>query len=326
MEAFNMKELLEEKFEDDPIYKEVQILNLEKELYTDKILNMHPETTYSTVEAGKIVGRPDSTIRNYFRSDLIDYIQPEKMGKFYRLNYISVFKFQMILTLIDKGGKSLNDIAYATGLRASSMASFSKINKKSEDTNNNQSLQNFSDGAQIEERLNNMERLMAYLKLKTDHGDQLRQLQGIEYEIQLAERDLKLLDNELSLLDARQETKFFEHKHNTILDYSLRKTIETKTPKNQGFFASLFSKKNEDHVSADEILKDARQKADAENSHEDDYELQREDIEKQINAIQEKLKSLNAKKDQLEDLTGETNSKLLAFNQINALENSNEEG
>ncbi|RHW35970.1 hypothetical protein D1B31_17935 [Neobacillus notoginsengisoli] len=117
MEA-GMKELLLKEFEKDAIYRMAVLNGLEQSLFPDGILSMHQEMTYSTVEAGRIIKRSDSTIRNHFRSDLVDYIQPEKFGKFYRMNYKSIFKLHLIFLLMEKAGKTSVDLLAELGMEA----------------------------------------------------------------------------------------------------------------------------------------------------------------------------------------------------------------
>lgn len=60
-----MKELLVGEFEKDPIYRMAILIGLESSLFTEGILSMHVEMTYSTVEAGKIIERSDSTAASF---------------------------------------------------------------------------------------------------------------------------------------------------------------------------------------------------------------------------------------------------------------------
>ena len=110
MEEKDMKTVLTQEFHDDPIYKLALLNKLDDYLFTEGILSMHQESTYSTVETGRIIERSDSTIRNHFRSDLLDYIAPEKFGKYYRLNYKSVFRLQLIFILMEKASKTSVDL------------------------------------------------------------------------------------------------------------------------------------------------------------------------------------------------------------------------
>lgn len=116
-----IKRKLIEEFKDDPIYKMVEFYGLVDELFTEGILglNMDDKNTYSTTEAAKILDRPDSTIRNYFHTDLIEYIAPEKWGKFYRLDYRSIFKLRMIFVLVDKANKTSVDLLTTLGVSPS---------------------------------------------------------------------------------------------------------------------------------------------------------------------------------------------------------------
>ncbi|MEQ2529203.1 hypothetical protein WMO40_21240 [Bacillaceae bacterium CLA-AA-H227] len=115
IEQIDMREALEREFRDDPIYKMCLINRLEDDLFPESILSMHHETSYGTVEAGKILNRPDSTIRNHFRTDLIEYIAPERFGKYYRMDFKSVFRLHLIFLLIEKRGKSTVDLLVELG-------------------------------------------------------------------------------------------------------------------------------------------------------------------------------------------------------------------
>src|SRR5206468_1002955 len=116
MENKDMRTLLQQEFSNDPVYRLVMLEGLEESVFTQGILSMHKEISYSTVETGRIIDRSDSTIRNHFRSDLIEYIAPEKFGKFYRLNYQSVFRLHLIFLLMEKASKTTIDILAELGM------------------------------------------------------------------------------------------------------------------------------------------------------------------------------------------------------------------
>lgn len=111
-----MREAIEREFENDPIYRMCLIHEItEDELFPEPILSMHHETSYSTVDTGKILGRPDSTIRNHFRTDLLEYVAPERFGKYYRMDWKCVFRLHMIFWLMERRGKSTVDILVELG-------------------------------------------------------------------------------------------------------------------------------------------------------------------------------------------------------------------
>lgn len=115
----NIKDIYIDEFKNDPVYKMVHDSRLEGYLFPDSLLEIDVNKTYSTIEVAKFINRKDSTIRNYFTNELIDYIQPEKVGNLYRLDYIMIFKIHMISLLFDKGKKSRVQIAYELGLKGS---------------------------------------------------------------------------------------------------------------------------------------------------------------------------------------------------------------
>lgn len=114
----NIKEIYIEEFKNDPIYRMVIDSRLEGYLFPDSLLEVETNKTYSTIEVGKFIGRKDSTIRNYFKTELLDYINPEKVGNTYRLDYINIFKIHMISLLFEKGRKNKSEIAYELGLKS----------------------------------------------------------------------------------------------------------------------------------------------------------------------------------------------------------------
>lgn len=116
----DMREAFEREFQNDPIYKMCLINNLtEDELFPQSILSIHHEASYGTVEVGRILGRPDSTIRNHFRTDLVNYVAPERFGKYYRMDWKSVFRLHLIFLLIELRGKTTVDILVELGEEAS---------------------------------------------------------------------------------------------------------------------------------------------------------------------------------------------------------------
>ncbi|MEH6906119.1 hypothetical protein V7008_10385, partial [Neobacillus drentensis] len=117
MENQDMETLLKQEFAKDPVYRLVMLEGLQESVFTPGILSMHKDISYSTVETGRIIVRSDSTIRNHFRSDLIEYIEPEKFGKFYRLNYKSVFRLHLIFLLMEKASKTTIDILAELGIK-----------------------------------------------------------------------------------------------------------------------------------------------------------------------------------------------------------------
>lgn len=281
MDDLNMKEILINEFKDDPIYKFCLINKLESYLFTESILEMHTETSYSTVEAGKILGRNDSTIRNHFRSDLIEYIAPERYGKYYRLDYISVFKLQMVFVLMEKAGKGSVDILVEAGIHASELFTSSGIKKPArQESNDLKVIRRESDQDEmIDDRLNDLEKNLAI---------QTIQLNIIKYEKDLNELDRIIGESESSieLIKLNEQNQYLEQRQLQLLSASLNKSFEKKgmfgfIKKPDNLDINMISKEVDDGLKAkkDQIIKEKI------NIHQDRIEKAKE--EKQ--AIQKNL-------------------------------------
>lgn len=228
MEKADMEAILLEEFKNDPIYRLAILNGLEKFLFTDGILSLHKDLTYSTVDTGKIIERSDSTIRNHFRSDLIEYINPEKFGKFYRLNYQSIFRLHLIFLLMEKSQKTTVDILAELGMHpAMSMGG----NLKRVPRNESRELAEVSDDSDIthiiDERFGKIEHTMNLQGLM---------LNILKYEKDLVEIDRKIDSNQSRIKQIASESRmsYLEEKQAQLLISSLRKSI--KKPSFFGMF------------------------------------------------------------------------------------------
>lgn len=228
-----MKDLLLKEFETDPIYRMAILNGLKDDLFTDGILSMHENLTYSTVETGKIIDRSDSTIRNHFRSDLIEYIQPEKFGKYYRLNFKSVFRLHMIFVLMEKASKTSVDILAELGIHPAISLGGNLKRVKSNESRELQDIENHND---ITERIINLEKSFS--------------IQGIMLNIVKYEKDLsdieRQIDSKKSLIEKIETDaymKYLEEKNTQMLTLSLKKSIQKPS------FFGMFKKSEEVDVS-----------------------------------------------------------------------------
>lgn len=217
MEQENMESILREEFQNDPLYRLAILSGLENDLFTENIVSMHKEISYSTVETGKIIDRADSSIRNHFRSELKEYIAPEKFGKFFRLNYVCVFKLHLIFILIEKASKTTVDLLAELGMHPGvSIGSNVKRVNRNEGTSNE--LQN-NDSYKVEERINNLERGI---------GLQSVLLNIYKYEKDLLEIDHKIESNRASIKENESNAylQYLEDKNNRLLTESLRRSVQ----------------------------------------------------------------------------------------------------
>ncbi len=270
VENLDMKELLMEEFENDPIYRMAVLNGLEDSVFTNGILSMHKDMTYSTVEAGRIIERSDSTIRNHFRSDLIEYIQPEKFGKYYRLNYKSVFRLHLIFILMDKASKTSVDLLAELGMQpgVSMGGNVKRVQRESSD------LQEYNDQLQnnYEERLLTMERNL---------GFQSKMLNILKYEKDISDIERKLERKEVEIDQIKTDAymKYLEEKQTQLLSTSLKKSVQKSS------FLGLFKKP--DNIDVEQINKDVETKL---------KEKMDQEIKEKINIARKEVEALQEEK------------------------------
>lgn len=109
----SMKQLIENEFFDDPLYKEIKIKHpeLEDELFPDWIDTLNLVKEYSTTEVSQMINKKDQNIR-YYLEQLKDYVQHLRHNRNYRLTYKSIFRLHMIYLLIENG-RNVYDIRVA---------------------------------------------------------------------------------------------------------------------------------------------------------------------------------------------------------------------
>lgn len=270
VENLDMKELLMEEFENDPIYRMAVLNGLEDSVFTNGILSMHKDMTYSTVEAGRIIERSDSTIRNHFRSDLIEYIQPEKFGKYYRLNYKSVFRLHLIFILMDKASKTSVDLLAELGMQpgVSMGGNVKRVQRESSD------IQEYNDQLQnnYEERLLTMERNL---------GFQSKMLNILKYEKDISDIERKLERKEVEIDQIKTDAymKYLEEKQTQLLSTSLKKSVQKSS------FLGLFKKP--DNIDVEQINKDVETKL---------KEKMDQEIKEKINIARKEVEALQEEK------------------------------
>ncbi|MGS2779880.1 hypothetical protein ACVBAX_21315 [Robertmurraya sp. GLU-23] len=277
----DIKELLLEEAKDDRLYRRVVIEGLEDALFTPGILSMHEDVTYSTVDAGKIIERSDSTIRNHFRSDLINYIQPEKYGKYYRLDYKSIFRLHIIFILMEKVGRTTVDLLAELGWEPSVSVGNPKIlNRDSQSA-----YREVAAGLEIpdlqrqvlESRLQRVEKSLILQNAIT---------RIFKYESDIANID-RLVESKKTLIHQIQsdaKMRYLEDKHSKLLATSLKKSIKKPS------FFDLFKKADEVDVEqmSSEIEKGLKEKME-------------EEITQQIAIHKEEMNELLKKKEKLNE-------------------------
>ena len=306
MEEIDMKEVLTSEFENDPIYRLALLNKLEESLFTESILSLHKDTTYSTVETGKIIDRSDSTIRNHFRSELVDYIAPEKYGKFYRLDYKSVFRLHLIFLLMDKVGKTTIDILAELGIQPgiSVSSNFKKMPHRNENgfqkENNeyNEIVLVDTKLLEFEKKLDLQGIMINILKYEKDISDIERRISNsqssinkilvrsrmkIEKEISEIEKDIAINKSKITEAQSQSRMKFLEDKQSLLITNSLKNSL-----KKSSFLG--FLKKNDD-VNVQQLANDIDENLKVKYENE---------LQEKIKEYNSNIESLNDKKKHLE--------------------------
>lgn len=286
-ETLQLKEILNEEFKHDPLRREIRVHKLEEYLFTDNILAMHPKSTYSTVDAGKILGRKDSTIRNYFQGDLVHYIKPEKSGIYYRLNYRSIFKLHMILLLIDKARKTTAELAEQVGIGSTVI-----IGKDS--------------GGEViapsnSKEMENLKQLLGFQSIKTDLLEENNRLLDMKLRISNIETQEKSLQSKIDNLSTKNYARNLERRHQQLLTYSLQKSLDQKKMEKKGFL-NWFRKSDADEVSnetaasmVEEATKLIEDEIDYYKKDEEKMELQLKELQEEKETLENQLKILESR-------------------------------
>ncbi|WP_374717800.1 hypothetical protein [Neobacillus sp.] len=237
----DIKTTLIEEFENDPIYKMAILNGLEEYLFTEGILSMHIESSYSTVEAGKIIDRSDSTIRNHFRSDLIEYIAPERFGKYYRLNYQSIFRLHMIFLLMEKANKTTVDLLVELGMQPTTSISgnIKRISRDNKNINNDllPEVGEVDLAKEVSDRFIALEYNMSLQRYMLNILKYEKDIADIERKIDSKRSDIKAIESEFQL-------KFLEEKQSQLLASALKEKLNKKP----SFFSFMKKKENEDII------------------------------------------------------------------------------
>lgn len=312
-----LRQILEEEFSGDALLKEVKIHNLENELFTDEILNMDVTTTYSTPDAARIIGRNDSTVRNYFRSDLIDYIEPEKLGKHYRLNYRSIFKLKMILLLVEKANKTIADLAYYCGIVA--LKSESNYGNSLNNRRNTINESNITTNSDLQEEIDKLKKMMVVHTLKWNVYEEEKKLGLLTDELKEIDHQIELSHKDIELLKIKKRQQQSENKYYKMLDHSLRKTVAGTKEEKRGLLSILFGGSQKEHVDIDSVLKEAAQISQNESEKTSEFDEHIASIEGIIKEKEEKrqelVQKIEVQNNKIKQLSVDNDLERLTFNE-----------
>ncbi|ADC52370.1 hypothetical protein BpOF4_21874 (plasmid) [Alkalihalophilus pseudofirmus OF4] len=263
-------DIIETDFSEDPLKRQLELYDVTAEkLYPSFLNNLHPETTYSTTESAAYLQKNDSTLRNYLRNEnLMKYIQPVRSGRFYRLNYRSIYRLYLILMYLEQG-KTISDIEVLLGYRSETVDYDPTNPTKGVNTLNNEML------GQI---LKSTNKRIHLLEQENKLSVQMREYDQLESQVSKKKMDLELIDHKISL--SRVEVR-----NQQLLTHTLKKA--TKRPKS-GFFQSLFGK--EEEVDVDELISDSLSQVENVSSTKiNDLENQKEDIKRDLVELEKEL-------------------------------------
>ncbi|WP_459195652.1 MerR family transcriptional regulator [Wukongibacter baidiensis] len=95
----DIKDILEAEYQKDVLFEILCGLGRKEEVITEKMREeLNREKLYSTGEAATLLDIKRSTISTWVKG-LLDYIEPNKDGKNYKLDYESIFKLRMVSLL-----------------------------------------------------------------------------------------------------------------------------------------------------------------------------------------------------------------------------------
>lgn len=288
MERPDIKKILEEEFKGDPLYRMIQFHGLEDKIFTDRILELVPDVPYSTTEAGRIVDKADSTIRNYFRTELFEYIRPEKYGRAYRLKYDGVFKIHLIFILIDHAGKSTVDLLVELGMEpAVTLTNGKKLPQSSQ----RHDIGPVSQTREVDD------------EFKTKISMIIRS-QDLKYELLKREKDLLDIDRQIDSckskmkeIETEERFKELEEKQQQLFSLTVKNTSGKQS------FLDLFRKPKDNQELIDESKKINQQvenkykkeitaKKETEETKLNELKIQRSEIEDKIKKLENQIKEL----------------------------------
>jgi hypothetical protein len=275
--TINMKELIDNQFMNDELKKRIELYDLLAEkLYPDFLNNLHPETTYSTTEVAAFLDKNDSTLRNYLRNEnLVKYIKPVRSGRYYRLNYESIFRLYMILLYLDQQGKSISDIEVILGYRSEMLDYQSGLN------NNTPTARITEEHMMLKKYLDYTNKKIELLEFENKIQERRR-----EYDETLSEITSKQL--EMNLLETQLSNLRLEKRNHQLLTLSLKRTI----PQKSGLLNNLFRKQNVDIDS--EINEAARQITEIDDPKAEEYKTRKMDLKKEIDELKLELKVIKS--------------------------------
>lgn len=232
VEVQNLIEHYKTNFRTDPLYRKIDEIGCLDELFSDAtyFTKVNLTDTYSskhTAEILSLTGREQTLVNYINREDLSDYLLVYRQGRFYRYDWITIFKFKMILLLNEKGYTPM-EIATFAGSRVEITQNKGPIKEHTSEENSYQSdkvSQLLNVEKMIEEytdsKMYSLHNLIRYKEI-------MHQEKFLSAAIEQCENNIKTLERDIH--DRQLYSKLFQM------------TASARTNQSPGFFAKLFSR------------------------------------------------------------------------------------
>lgn len=261
MKTPDLRELLEEKFSDDPLYKTILRMDLKEQLFSgDFYNNIHTEVSYSTREATNLLeldGR-DYLLRNYIkRNDLNVYLAIPRIGTQLRMDYKILFKFKMIFLLVEHGKAPL-DIANIVGTKVESYTSSYKPYNQSNTINPNTMpsqepgiAEEFED---LNDKLENLQKLFILNQINQQKKEWLDKITDATRRREVWEKDISEVIEKIEIIEWTNQLHT-QSAASPSISKEVLKRIDQNRPK-ESLWSKLFGGKSADPLDVDALYKE----------------------------------------------------------------------
>ncbi|MEK4701291.1 hypothetical protein MKX47_17260 [Solibacillus sp. FSL R7-0668] len=112
-----IKQLLLNRFKEDPLYKYLVTKRDEEELFPVSVITLNVAGRYSTIDVARILDRNDNDVRNIMKLLIKDeYLVDSRVGRNYKLDIYDVYKIFLANLICSKQGFNYTDVKFALGL------------------------------------------------------------------------------------------------------------------------------------------------------------------------------------------------------------------
>lgn len=112
-----IKQLLLNRFKEDPLYKYLVTKRDEEELFPLSVITLNVAGRYSTIDVARILDRNDNDVRNIMKLLIKDeYLVDSRVGRNYKLDIYDVYKIFLANLICSKQGFNYTDVKFALGL------------------------------------------------------------------------------------------------------------------------------------------------------------------------------------------------------------------